>query len=154
MSKFGGFLRSKWRVCAVAAVVATGLAWVSKDRMPVLGNLPASPKTGTIADPGLRDAVASPGMVPGAVGWFQGAAALSRVAHSPDIWDRTKAALPPRPTWGRAVFSGKRVIVDQVWLGVPEPTLKPGPDDNAQILSSRLENVASAFLAQARRLNE
>jgi hypothetical protein len=145
---------SKWRICAAAAVFAAGLAWVSKDRMPVLSNLSASPKTGISADPGLRDAVASPGLVPGAVGWLQGAAALSRVAHSPEIWDRTKAALPPRPTWGRAAFSGKRVIVDQVWLGVPEPTLKPGADDRAQVLSSRLEKVASAFLAQARRLSE
>jgi len=139
--------KSGWLVCAVLAVFVAGLAFLSKDRMPLLTAADRAAGADVAGEADLHDAVAAPGMVPGAAGWLQsatGIAALGRAARAPALLSRTKETLPPRATSGRAVFSGKRIIMDEVQPGVPEPGLKPRPEDQAQVLSSRLQAFAAA----------
>ena len=104
---------------AAAVVLVAGWAAVYMDRAPVLAAPPEL--SGSAADTdGLRDAVASPALPMAAGGWFQ-AGALSRAAHVPSLLNPVKQTLPPRPTTGRAVFAARRVIVDLVKSGIPEP---------------------------------
>jgi hypothetical protein len=149
--------RSRWRVAAALSVCAAGLALLSHGRTPVLTAASEAPKAGSLGGSDLRDAVASPGMVPGAGGWFQaaaGVAASGRAAPSLTLMRRDMATLPPRATSGRKVFSGKRVIVDRVQPGVPEPGFGPIADSQTRILSARLQKLAAALSAKARQLSE
>ncbi len=113
-------LTTKLFLGAAAAVLVAGWSAVYRD-MPTLTAAPqASVQAGE-----LRDAVASPALPMAAGGWFQaaGAAALSRAAHGPALLSPLKPELPPRATGGRAAYSSRRVIVDRVRPGVPEPSL-------------------------------
>jgi hypothetical protein len=104
---------------AAAAVLVAGWTAVYSDRPPML----SAPRSDSVRVGGeLRDAVASPALPLAAGGWFQ-AAALSRSAHIPSSLRSAKGALPPRATTGRAAFSARRVIVDRLRPGIPEPAV-------------------------------
>ncbi|HAM35109.1 MAG TPA: hypothetical protein DEB40_10530 [Elusimicrobia bacterium] len=114
--------KSKWFAGAAIAVLVASL-FCLRDRTPRF--LVSAPDN----DPGMRDAVASPAMVAGGAAWFKSAPVLGRAALYPDLPRRIQAAdILRRPTSGRAVFRGGRVIVDHARPGVPEPVLTPKPD--------------------------
>ena len=119
-------LPTKLFLGAAAVVFVTGLVAMRMYQTPVLS---APPEISAAASAGgdLRDALASPALPIAGGGWFQaaGAAALGRAAHAPSLLGPSKQTLPSRPTMGRAVFSARRVIVDRVQPGVPEPELSP-----------------------------
>jgi len=105
-----------------AASVVLVIGWVVA-HMYQTPTLLASPGIVAVTDAEVRDAVASPVFPMAAGGWFgaAGAAAWSRVAHVPSVLSPLKWTMPPRQTSGRAAFSGRRVIVDRVNPGIPEP---------------------------------
>ena len=106
-----------------AAGVVLVAGWMAAHRHQT----PALSAPAVVSEDGMRDAVASPALPMASGGWFAaaGATALSRAAHAPALLNHIKQTLPPRPTTGRAAFSGRRVIVDVVKPGVPEPSLVP-----------------------------
>ena len=110
-------LPTKFFMCAAAVVFMAGWAAAHRHQTPALSAQPAVVST----DGEMRDAVASPALPMAAGGWFaaSGAAALGRAA--PALLSSIKQALPPRPTMGRAVFSGRRVMAELAKPGVPEP---------------------------------
>ena len=115
-------LPTKLFMGAAGVVLLAGWVVTHMYRTPKLS---APPEAAAVAptDGELRDAVASPALPMSAGGWFAiaGAAALSRAAHTPALLSSIKPTLPPRPTTGRTAFSGRRVIVELVKPGVPEP---------------------------------
>jgi len=118
--------QSKWFFGAATVVLVAGLTVMSRDGTPVLAASAAAPRTAAMAESDVRDAVASPGVVPGGVGWLQaakGMAALSGAPRDPRLIDRLLARKASRPAAGRTVFSQKRAIVDKVKSEAPKPTL-------------------------------
>jgi hypothetical protein len=138
-------LPTKLYLVAAGAVLVAGWVAAHRRQLPTLSAPPpmtanalpdgrqdgaasAPPElAAAVADGGMRDAVASPALPMAAGGWFgaSGAAALSRAARAPSALSPLKQTMPPRPTSGRAAFSGRRVIVDIVKPGVPEPAVSP-----------------------------
>ncbi|MBI5239573.1 MAG: hypothetical protein HY926_03810 [Elusimicrobia bacterium] len=114
-------LPTKLFLGAAVAVLVAGWAAVYRDT-PVLS---APPAVSARAASELRDAVASPALPMAGGGWFQ-AAALGRAARIPPLLNPANPGLPPRATSGRAVFTARRVIVDRVRPGVPEPAVAAG----------------------------
>jgi|GEM_PF-3011388 len=119
-------LPTKFFIGAASVVLVAGWAVTYMYQTPTL-SAPSGISAVAVTDGEIRDAVASPALPMAAGGWFgaAGAAALSRAAHAPSVLSPIKQTLPPRPTSGRAVFSGRRVIVDLAKSGIPEPAFVP-----------------------------
>jgi len=113
---------TKFFMSAAVVVLVAGRAATHKRQTPALS---AAPQAAIAADGEMRDAVASPALPMAAGGWLaaSGAAAVGRAARVPALLRPIQQTLPPRPTSGRAVFSGQRVIVETIKLGIPEPAL-------------------------------
>jgi hypothetical protein len=115
---------TKFFMVAASVVLVAGCVATHMYQTPAL-SAPAQTAAVAVSDGEMRDAVASPALPMGAsAGWFAatGAGALSRAAHAPSLRNALKPVLPPRPTSGRAVFSGQRVIVESASSGIPEPS--------------------------------
>ncbi|MDD5628413.1 MAG: hypothetical protein PHU21_05080 [Elusimicrobia bacterium] len=108
------------RVFIGAAVLVLAVGW-AVTQMNLTPTLSAATAISAVSDDGMRDAVASPALPVAASGWFAaaGASALSRAAGVPSTLSPLRRVLPPRPTSGRAVFSGRRVMVEAAKPGVP-----------------------------------
>lgn len=119
--------RLRWLASAAAAALLAGFLGLRASRAPVRPAADPPPAPPSEADPGLRDAMASPPamMLPGAASWFQnvaGTAMAQRAAHLPPPWSRPRAPLAPARGGGQTVFKGPRAVLERVRAGVPEPT--------------------------------
>ena len=115
--------RSRWFAGAAATLLVAGFLALRTRGTPELSPGPAP----AVGQDELRDAVASPPLPAGGIGWLQGAGALMRAARNVPLSSPKAAAAPLRLTSGRAVFSGRRAIVEHVRPGGPEPTLDGRP---------------------------